>query len=184
MLVRLTLAALLAAGLAVAQPGGGSVGGMGGEGMGGGGGSRGGGGDMGGMGGGGGMMPKRQSKLDIFCDKLKLKSDQKSQVETIFSAANEKAVPVRDQLNKGRQVIAQAILAKASDADVNKLLAEYATVSAQMTGIEADAFAKVYALLKPNQQAKAGPAFELMAGMFYPASGGGRTGGGRGRGGR
>ena len=178
MLVRLTLAALLATGLAVAQPGGG---GQMGEGMGGG--SRGGGGSEG-MGRGdispGGAIQRRQSKLDLFADKLKLKSDQKSQVETIFSSANEKAAPVRDQLNKGRQVIAQALLSKASDDDIKKLLADYATVSAQMTGIEADAFAKVYALLKPNQQAKAAQAFELMAGMFYPMGGGGRMGGGRG----
>ena len=35
-----------------------------------------------------------------------------------------------------------------------------------MTSIEAEAFGKLYALLKPNQQAKAPQAFELMAGMF------------------
>jgi hypothetical protein len=51
-----------------------------------------------------------------------------------------------------------------------------------MTGIEAEAFGKVYALLKPNQQSKAPQAFELMAGMF---AGGGMGGGmGRGRGGQ
>jgi hypothetical protein len=50
-----------------------------------------------------------------------------------------------------------------------------------MTGIEAEAFGKLYALLKPNQQAKAPQAFELMAGMF---AGGGMPGGGRGGEGR
>jgi hypothetical protein len=49
-----------------------------------------------------------------------------------------------------------------------------------MTSIEAEAFGKLYALLKPNQQAKAPQAFELMAGLF--AGGGMQGGAGRGRG--
>ena len=64
--------------------------------------------------------------------------------------------------------------------DVKKLMGDYAIVSAQMTGIETEAFGKLYALLKPNQQAKAPQAFEMMAGMF--AGGGAGAGGGRGRG--
>jgi len=176
MLVRFLLAAVVAAGIVSAQ---------GGEGMGSGGMGRGNttGSGMGeGMGGGGGM-PRRQSKFELFADKLKLKSDQKEEVQTIFSAAMEKAAPVRDQLGKGRQVIAQAMLAKASEDDIKKLLGQYATVSAQMTGIEAEAFGKVYALLKPNQQAKAAQAFEMMSGMFAGGMGGG-GGMGRGRGNR
>ncbi|HXK01977.1 MAG TPA: Spy/CpxP family protein refolding chaperone [Verrucomicrobiae bacterium] len=175
MLVRVMLAALMAAGLVSAQPGGMGQGGGMGEGMGGG--SRG-----GGMGENMGSMPmqRRQTRLEMFVDKLKLKSDQKSEVERILSASAEKAGPVRDQLNEARKAVANAILSKASDDDVKKVLADYATVSAQMTGIEADAFGKIYALLKPNQQAKAAQAFELLAGVFI----GGGGGAGRGRGNR
>jgi len=179
MLVRVMLAAAMAAGLVCAQGGetmGSGMGGGSGMGRGGGGGM----GDMGGMGG-GGMRPQRQSRMDMFADKLKLKNDQKEQVQQIFSAAMEKAAPVRDQLSKGRQVIAQAMLAKAGDDDIKKLLNEYASISAQMTGIEAEAFTKVYAMLKPNQQKNAAQAFDLMAGMF---AGGGGGGMGRGRGNR
>ena len=50
-----------------------------------------------------------------------------------------------------------------------------------MTGIEAEAYGELYALLKPNQQAKAPQAFELMAGIF---AGGMPGGAGRGRGGQ
>ena len=63
---------------------------------------------------------------------------------------------------------------KASEDDLKKLMGEYTTVSATMTGIEAEAFGKIYAMLKPNQQAKAPQAFELMAGMFAGGPGGGR----------
>ena len=171
MLLRFFLTAVLAAGFASAQGGRGGGGGGGGEeGMGGG----------GGMGGGMPQM-RRQSRQDILFDKLKLNKEQKEQATQILSAAMEKAAPTRDLLTKGRIVIANAITGKASEDEVKKMLGEYVAVSATMTGIEADAFAKIYALLKPNQQAKAPQAFELLAGMF---AGGGNQGGGRGRGGQ
>ena len=86
-----------------------------------------------------------------------------------------------------RAKIAGALIDGKPADEVNKLTADYATVAAQMTKVEADAFAKIYALLKPNQQAKADQAFELMAGMFSggprPRGPGGMGGGaGRGRG--
>jgi hypothetical protein len=178
------IAAAITTGLVCAQGGEGMGGGQS-MGRGGGGGGGGMGGDMGGGMGGGGAMPRaqRQSKADMLADKLKLKNDQKSDVEKILANANEKAGAVRTQLNQQRQVIAQAMLSKASADDIKKALADYAAISAQMTGIESDAFGKVYALLKPNQQAKAAQAFEIMAGMFMgsPGGGGGR-GMGRGRG--
>ena len=174
MLVRLLLTAVLAAGFATAQ--GGRGGGMGGEegGMGGGSG-------MGGGGGMGGGMPqvRRQSKQDMLFDKLKLNKEQKEEATKILSEAMEKAAPARDLLTKGRIVIANAITSKGSEEDLKKMLGEYTAVNATMTGIEAEAFGKLYALLKPNQQAKAPQAFETMAGMF---AGGGTAGGGMGRG--
>ena len=169
MLVRLLLTAVLAAGLAFAQRGGGG----GDEG-----GGRGGGGDM------GAAMPqvRRLSKAEMLFEKLKLNKDQKEAAQAILSAASEKAAPTRDLLSKGRQVIAGAMLGKATEDDIKTLMGEYATLSATMTGIEAEAFGKIYALLKPNQQPKAPQAFDLMAGMF---AGGGMPGGaGRGRGGQ
>jgi hypothetical protein len=174
MLVRLLLTAILAAGFASAQIGG-DEGGMGGGG-GGRGGGRGGGGDM------GAGMPqvRRLSKTEMLFEKLKLNKEQKEEAATIISAAMEKAAPTSDLLNKGRMIIANTITGKGSEDEIKKLLGEYASVSATMTSIEAEAFGKLYALLKPNQQAKAPQAFELMAGMF---AGGGMPGGaGRGRG--
>jgi len=167
MLVRLFLTAVLAAGLASAQRGGG------------------GGGPEGGMGGGEGMgagMPpmgmRRLTKEDLFFEKLKLNKDQKEEAAKIMSAAREKASPVRDQLNKGRQLIVGLIMQQKED-DVKKLMGDYAIVASQMTAIETEAFSKIYALLKPNQQSKAPQAFEMIAGIF---AGGMPGGGGRGRG--
>ena len=120
----------------------------------------------------------------MLFDKLKLNKEQKEEAAKILSDAMEKAAPTRDLLTKGRIVIANAITGKASDEDLKKLLSEYTSVNATMTGLEAEAFGKIYALLKPNQQAKAPPAFELMAGMFAGGGMGGGGGMGRGRGGQ
>jgi Spy/CpxP family protein refolding chaperone len=175
MLARIVLTATLATTLALAQRGGGMVGegGMGESGAGVGGGGR-----MGSSGM-GSEMPRmqRQSKLDIIAEKLKLNKEQKDQVQTIFLAALEESRPLGEQIMKGREAIAGAMIAGKSEDDIKKLLDEYAGLAAQMTGIETKAFAKVYALLKPNQQQKAPAVFEIMAGMF-----GAQTGGRRGRG--
>jgi LTXXQ motif family protein len=172
MLLRFFLTAVLAAGFASAQGGRGGGGGGGGEeGMGGG----------GGMGGGMPQM-RRQSRQDMLFDKLKLNKEQKEEAAKILSDAMEKAAPTRDLLTKGRIVIANNITGKGSEEDLKKMWGEFTSVNATMTGIEAAAFGKLYALLKPNQQAKAPQAFELLAGMF--AGGGMQGGGGRGRGGQ
>jgi uncharacterized sporulation protein YeaH/YhbH (DUF444 family) len=166
----------LAAGIAAAQIGGDEGGMGGGGGRGGGRGGGGGGGDMGG----GMAQVRRLTKTEMLFEKLKLNKEQKEEAATIISAAMEKAAPTRELLNKGRMVIANTITGKGSEDEIKKMLGEYASVSATMTSIEAEAFGKLYALLKPNQQAKAPQAFELMAGMF---AGGGMPGGaGRGRG--
>jgi hypothetical protein len=75
--------------------------------------------------------------------------------------------------------MAKAMLGGASTDDLKKTMDAYASVAAQVTGVEAKAFAKVCATLKPNQQGKAASAFELMAGMFNAPAGG--AGGRRGR---
>jgi len=179
MFARLMLAAVLAVGIAAAQ----DEGGGGGGGMGGGGGR--------GGGGGGDMAPsmgpaRKQTKMEMLFDKLKLNNQQKEDVAAILQATNEKAAPVRDQLAKGRATIANALMAKTSEEDIKKLMAAYTQVATMMTQVEAEAFGKIYATLKPNQQSKAPQAFELMAGMFSgtTAGAGGRGRGGPGMGGR
>ena len=164
MFVRFLFTLAMAANFASAQGGhGGSEGGMGGEGA------------------TGGGMPRvqRQSKQDLLFDKLKLSKEQKQQAQQILSTTMQKSATARDLVTKGRQIIATALIEKRSDDEIKRLFNEYTTVSAQMTSFEAEAFGKIYAILKPNQQSKAPQAFELMAGMF---AGGGRGGEGQGRG--
>jgi hypothetical protein len=189
MLVRFMLTAVLAAGFASAQGGrGGGGGDMGGEG-----GMSAAGGGMGGEGGMGGGAPRMQrpTKAQMFVEKLKLNSDQQEEVQKILSEASQKANPVAGRISQGRQAIATLLLQKKTDEEMKPVMEQFAAVCADLTRIEADAFARIYATLKPNQQKAAPQAFVLMAEMFIPASAGGGRGmgrggmaGGQGRGGR
>lgn len=160
MFARLLLTFVFAAGLAFAQGGG-----MGG----GGGGSKGGGGDMGGEGGMGGGMPRgqRQSKADLVADKLHLSKDQKEKFTAIVSEGQEEMRPITEQIVQGRNVITTAIIQGKTGDDINKLMAQFTDLMAQRSGVEAKAYGKLYAMLDPKQQAKAGPVFAAeMDGMF------------------
>ena len=174
MFIRLLLTAMMATALAFAQGGGGM-----GDDMGGTGGTGGRGGGGGGMGDDTGAMPRmqRQTPFDIFADRLKLTKDQKAEAQTVLVDAMKESAPLRQQLAQGRAAIANAILGGKSEDEQKKLMDAYTVLVAQVTGIETKAFAKVCATLKPNQQGKAGVAFESMAGIFNaPAGGGGRRG--------
>jgi Spy/CpxP family protein refolding chaperone len=135
-----------------------------------------GGGAEGGMGGG---MPRaqRQSKADIVADKLHLNKEQKEKFAAIVSAGQEEMQPVAQQLMQGRNVIVGALLQGKSGEDINKLMAQFTDLMAQRANVEAKAYGKLYAMLDPKQQAKAGPVFAAeMDGMLD-----GRARGGRGR---
>jgi Spy/CpxP family protein refolding chaperone len=171
MFARLLLTFTFAAGFTFAQ-------GMGGSGMGGGG-SRGsgGGGDMGGDGSMGGGMPRaqRQSKADMVADKLHLSKDQKEKFTAIVSEAQEEMRPIAEQIGQGRNVITTAIIQGKSGDEINKLMDQFTAVMAQRGGVEAKAYGKLYAMLDPKQQAKAGAVFAAeMDGMFDGRGGRGR----------
>ena len=168
MFIRFLLTAMMAGTLAFAQGGGGMGDDMGGSG-----------GRGGGTGDDTGAMPRvqRQTPFDIFADRLKLNKDQKAEAQTVLVDAMKESTPLRQQLAQSRAAIANGILGGKSEDERKTAMDAYTALVAQVTGIEAKAFAKVCATLKPNQQGKAGVAFESMAGIFNaPAGGGGRRG--------
>lgn len=116
-------------------------------------------------------MPRqsnRVTRFDTIADKLKLTKEQKDQASTIFDAAQEAAGPLNEQIANGRKQITGALMqGQASGDGYDKLLAAYTNVVAQMADIEAVAYGKLYAILKPNQQSKAEQVFaEQMSGLF------------------
>jgi 2-hydroxychromene-2-carboxylate isomerase len=125
---------------------------------------------------------QQRNPYEQFADRLKL--DSKTQipaVEQILSEAAREAAPIGQQMLQLRQQLVNLALENKS-ADIKPVVDEYAVAAAKMAGIEARAFAKVYATLKPNQQSSASQAFAIMAGMFQlpaPRGRGGRGGGQR-----
>lgn len=128
------------------------------------------------------LQLNQQTQFQKFAEKLKL--DSKAQlpaVMQIFSDALAEAAPVGQKMLLLRQQLVNVTLTNAPQDDRKPLVDAYKAEAAKMTAIEARAFAKVYALLKPNQQSNASQAFELMAGIFKAqggASGRGRSSGG------
>jgi hypothetical protein len=176
MFARLLAASILFAALAFAQRGGGG----GEDGMSGSGGMSGMSGGMGGMGGGGMPRMVRLSKLEMFADKLKLNKEQREEFARILSAGHEEATPLKQPILQERVNITDSLLRGDRDA-LKKSLDSYGALMAQMAAVEAKAFAKVLATLKPNQQSKSAQAFELLAGTFDPAPAGRGRAGQRGR---
>ena len=110
-------------------------------------------------------------------DRLKL--DDKTQapeVRLLLMDASREATSSGQKMLELRQTLVN--LALQDKADEMKAATEaYAAAATEMAGIEARAFTKIYALLKPNQQSNAPQAFAIMAGIFQPSS---SRGGGRG----
>ena len=123
--------------------------------------------------------PQPRTPFQQLADRLKL--DAKTQVpavEQILAEASQQAAPVGQQMLQLRQQLVNLALANKAD-ETKPVVDAYTAAAAKMTGIEASAFAKIYATLKPNQQSSAAQAFAIMAGMFQPAAPRGGGPGGR-----
>jgi hypothetical protein len=191
MFLKVLLTGVAVAALGLAQMGGGGGGGMGS-------GSGSGAGGMGSMGGGAGremdgapggqVRAQRQTKADLMVSRLKLNKDQTSEFITILESTQKDATSVIQEVMQNRNVLANAMLAGKSDAEMEPLSRAVKDSEFQMMGVEVKAFRKIVGILKPNQVAKAPEAFELMADIFLPQAGpgggGGRGGMGRNGGGR
>jgi Spy/CpxP family protein refolding chaperone len=156
MLIRLLLAGLLAAGVALAQDEGGGAGGMGG-GMGGAG--RGGGGmGEGGMGGGGmggggmGMARSTVSKLDQMATWCTLSKDQKKQFKTILDAGSKETEGLRKQIAQSKTAVEAAIVGGQSPDEIKKLVDADSLLNSQMTQEEYKAFSELFKILDADQK--------------------------------
>jgi hypothetical protein len=120
-------------------------------------------------GGGSGNSPMMQqgsvSRMDQFTQILKLDKDEKKAVKTIMDDAQKDATPVKDQMEKGRLAIAQAV-AGGKQEEIDAAAKSYAGVETQMAGIEMNAFAKIYNALDKEQQQKSPQIYQMMPGIF------------------
>jgi Spy/CpxP family protein refolding chaperone len=152
MLKKLLFAGLLTVAMAFAQGRGGG----------------GGGGDMGGGSGGdmGSMRPAMPTPMERMSTALNLNKDQKKQVKSIMDDAQKEAMPLKDQMLKQREAIAQAVAAGKTGDDLNAVIGEYAASQTKMTQLELGSFVKIYQTLDKDQQSKAPNVLGMMNGIF------------------
>ncbi len=125
------------------------------------------------------------SRDQLLAEKLKLDKEQKEQLHEILVAATQETAPLRSQISNARVQLATVIIENKGEDAVKQAQEAYTGAAAQLAGIEEKTFAKIYAMLKPNQQPHASQGFELLAGMFEQPGGRGRgNGAGRGERGR
>jgi Spy/CpxP family protein refolding chaperone len=94
---------------------------------------------------------KRAARLAKY---LNLTPAQAAQAKAGFQAARQSGQPIREQLKQLRAGIQQAI--KAGDtARIDQLSAQQGSLKGQLLAIRHESFAKFYATLSPEQQAKA-----------------------------
>jgi hypothetical protein len=106
--------------------------------------------------------------FEQFADRLNLdRRTQFPEAERIFTEASRLAPPIAQRMQQLRIRLVNAEIEK-NESDVKLILAEYRVVAARMAVLEAETFAKVYALLKPNQVNHATEAFAIVAGVFIP----------------
>lgn len=107
-----------------------------------------GGGDAGGM----PQMGATQNKLDAIATAFNLTKDQKKTVKTILDDGAKEAAPLRDQITKSRIAVGEAVEAKKSDDEVRQAAKTSAELSAQLSQIELQTFAKIFAALDESQK--------------------------------
>ena len=99
-----------------------------------------------------------------------LKLDGKTQVpavQQILTDGQKDAAPVTQQLLQLREQMMNMAMAGKTP-ELSALADKYAVAAASLAKIEGNLFSKIYALLKPNQQAKAQEAFTVIGGLYLP----------------
>lgn len=108
----------------------------------------------------------RGRMFDRIAAQLNLTDDQKQQAHSILQSARESAQPIAQQLKQNRLALHDAIKAGKPDADIDQLAATTGNLMGQATAIRTKAFAKVYALLTPEQRTRADQLADRVRGMF------------------
>ena len=111
------------------------------------------------------MMAASVNRMDQLSDSLKLDKEEKKQIKTIMDDAQKEAAPVRDEMEKDRLSVAQAV-AGGKQEEIAAATKSYGSAESQMAGIEMNAFAKVYQALDKEQQAKSPQVFPMFLGIF------------------
>jgi len=105
-------------------------------------------------------------RLQMLATVLDLTETQKEQAKAIFEAARQQAEPAVAQLRQGHEAMEAAVKAGRSDAELQQIADRQGAWMGQVAGAYAKGFAKFYAILTPEQKAKADKLHGEMKGAF------------------
>ena len=124
----------------------------------------------------GGGMPRRNAKPRPTWSPINFTLVRtEGKIPAIVSEGQEEMRPIAEQIGPGTQRDHHGDYSGQERDEINKLMAQFTALMAQRGGVEAKAYGKLYAMLDPKQQAKAGAVFAAeMDGMFDSRGGRGR----------
>ena len=99
-----------------------------------------------------GFMRRHMARI---AQQLNLTDAQKQQSRAIFQQARQSAQPIRQELKQNREALRAAAKANQGDSQIQTLANQQGQLLAQMVAIRAEASAKFYQMLTPEQRAKA-----------------------------
>lgn len=99
---------------------------------------------------------------EFMAEYLDLTDAQKTQAAGIFDAARAAAEPLVEQLKAGHESMRDAIKSGKSDSELQRIADQQGILMGQLAGGHAKAMAKFYAILTPQQKAKADKLHDLV----------------------
>jgi Spy/CpxP family protein refolding chaperone len=104
--------------------------------------------------------------FDRWAAKLNLTGNQRQQAKAILQSARQSSLPAAQELRQTRAALRQAVKSGKPDADIDQLSANAGRLSGQLIASRTKAFAKIYALLTPEQRNTADQLGNRFPGMF------------------
>jgi hypothetical protein len=101
---------------------------------------------------GGPVHMDERTALDVLAVLLHLSEAQQQQLRTVFDAAVTAAAPIATQMTSNKEAVVEAVKAGKSDAQVKTLAGQHASLASQMLTLQAQTFAKMWAILRSDQK--------------------------------
>ena len=129
-------------------------------------------GTQGGLGGGGvsGLVQvNEESALSLISIVLHLGDSQQQQLRTAFDAAAKAAAPIATQVEDGKAALFAAVKSGKSDGEIKHLAEQQGALTSQMLTLQAQTFAKLWAVLTSEQKSEVDDFIYANIRMFLPA---------------
>jgi Spy/CpxP family protein refolding chaperone len=104
--------------------------------------------------------------VEMLSRVLDLTDSQKAAATAIFDQAKQDSQPIADQLKQSHQAIAAAVKAQKSDVELSDRANASGRLMGELAAVHVKSMAHVYALLTPEQRAKADQLHDHFGGMF------------------